>query len=106
MIEEGAQNLLEAADLRCPTIDQNVHIKVEPRLQIRLTEQRFHQDRRIHGARARLQDDPDVFGTLVAHIGENRDLLGRHDLRDLLDQFGLLDLKGDLSHDDLPLAAA
>ena len=69
-------------------------------------EQHLHQHRRVDGARARLQHDADVLGALVAHVGEDRDLLGVDQLGDALDQLALLHLVGDLGDDDLPRAAA
>ncbi len=103
--EEGAQHLLQRGDLGGHTVDQHVHVQAEPALQIGVPVEHVHQDFRFHVTGARLQHDADVLGTLVAHVGEDRDLLGLDRLGDLLDQAGFLHLIGDLGDDDLPLAA-
>jgi hypothetical protein len=106
MVEEGAQHRAQRGDLRHAPVDQHVHVHREPRLELARLEQHLHQHRGIDAARARLEHDADVLGALVAHVGEDRDLLGVDDLGDALDQPALLDLVGDLGDHDLPGAAA
>ena len=53
-----------------------------------------------------LQNEANVFGDLVADVGQQRQLARRQELGDLLDEAGLLHLIGNFGDDDLPGAAA
>ena len=102
MVEKRPQNLLQRTDLRRPAVDQHVHVHREARLEIAVAEQHLHHHRRIDIPRARLQHDPHVLGALVAHIRQNRNLLGVDQIGQPLDQLALLHLIGDLRDHDLP----
>ena len=106
VVEPGAQHLLQPHDPRRAAVDQHVHVEREADLEVGHAEQPLHQQRRIDGPRPRLEHDAHVLGALVAHVGEDRQLLRRDQLGDLLDQLALLHPVGDLGDDDLPLAAA
>ena len=100
--QKRLQNLLERADLGHPPVDQHVHVHAKANLQVRDPEQRRHQLRRIDSARLRFQHDADILGGFVAHIAQDRDLLGLDQLGQTLDQLGFLDLIGNFRDDDLP----
>ena len=59
----------------------------------------------IHGAGARLEDQPHRFVAFVPDVGEDRQLLVGDELGDLLDQLGLLHTIGDFAHKQVPAAA-
>ena len=77
-----------------------------PGLELGQLEQRFHQHDRIDAAALRLEHEPHVLGRLVAHVGEQRQLLLQQQLGDAGDQPRLRDLIGNLGDDDLIGAAA
>ncbi len=64
-------------------------------------EQRLHQHLRLHAAGLGLEDQADLFGAFVADVAEQGQLLFLHQLGDLLDEAGFLDLVGDFGDDDL-----
>ena len=75
MVEPLLQRLGERDDARHDPVDEHVHVDREARLELARPEQRFHQDRRIDVAGARLDDDANVLGRFVAHVGDERQLL-------------------------------
>ena len=106
VVEERPQHLLQRRDLRRAPVDQHVHVHREAGLEVARPEQHLHQHRRVDGPRPRLQHDAHVLGALVAHVGEQRHLLGVDELGEPLDQLALLHLVGDLGDHDLPGARA
>ena len=70
-----------------------------------VAEHLLHQQRRIDRAALRLQHEAHVFGAFVAHVSEQRQLLGGQQFGDLFDQPALLHQIGNLGDDDLPGAA-
>ena len=106
VVQKGAQHFFEAANLWHLAVDQHVQIKAEPAFQIGVLEQHPHQHIGVHRLDARLQNDADILGALVAHISQNGHLFGLDDLGQLFDQLGFGDLIGDLGDHDLPGAAA
>ena len=106
VVEEGAQHLFQRADLGHATVDQHVHVQPEADLKVRDAEQRRHQLLGVDVAGTRFQDDADILGGFVAHIGKDRHFLGLDDLGQTLDQLGFLHLIGDLGDDDLPATTA
>src|SRR3546814_3437200 len=68
-------------------------------------EQTVHQHMRIDRAAARFKYDADLSVRFVANVGQNRQLLVRDQLGDLLDQLALLHLVGNLGDDGDPGAA-
>ena len=99
------QHLAEAHHPGHDALRQDVEVERDARLEIGQPEQRLHHQRRIDRAALRLDDDADVLGQLVADVGDQRQLLGLHQLGDLLDQPRLLHLVGDFGDDDRPGAA-
>ena len=85
---------------------QHVHVQRHAAFELGELEQALHQQRRIDRTRPRLEDQAHVFGGLVAHVGEKRQLLLVHQLGDALDQPHLLHLPRDLGDDDVVGAAA
>ena len=106
VVQEGPQHLAQAADLGRAPVDQHVHVQRNADFEVRVLEQRLHQQRGLDGARLGFQHQPDILGRFVAHIAEDRDFLLVYEVRDPLDQLGFLHLVGDLGHDDLVLPAA
>ena len=102
MIQKRPQHLAQRADLRRAPVDQNVHVHREARLEIAVLEQHLHHHLRIDVARARLQHHADVLCALVAHVGQNGNLLGVDKIGQPFDQLALLNLIGDLGDHDLP----
>ena len=105
VVEEGAQHLLEAADLGRAPVDQHVHVEAEADLEIGVAVEHPHQHLGIDAARLGLDDQPHVVGALVPDIAENRDLADLDQLGQLLDQARFLHLIGDFGDHDLPGAA-
>ena len=90
---------LERQRLRL-SVDQCDHVGVEGQLQLRVLEQVVQHGARV-GVSLALDDEahPVAVG-LVAQVGDALDLLAGHELRDLLDQVGLVDLVRQLGDDD------
>ena len=106
VVEEGAQDLAQRGDLGRAPVDQHVHVEGKAHLEVREAEELRHQHLGLDRARAGFEHDAHLGRALVAHIGEDRQLLGGDDLGEFLDQPRLRDLIGDLGDDDLPGAAA
>ena len=105
VVEEGLQHFLEVHHARRVVGVEHVHVEREARLELGVAEQRFHQHLGVDGLGFRLEHDAHVLIRFVAHVGEQRQLLGLQQFGDLLDQLRLLHLIGDLGDDDLPHAA-
>ena len=105
MVEPLAQRLVERDHTRRHAVDQHIHIEAEARFEFRELEQRLHHQRRIDGARARLEDDAHILRRFVAHVGDERQLALRDQLGELLDQPRLLHAIGNLGDDNHPAAA-
>ncbi len=104
VVHEVLQQLLQVQDLR-HAAHQGEHDGSERRLHLRVLVQLIQHDRRV-GIPAQLDHDPHAVPVgLVPQIRDVRDLLVAHQVGDLLDQARLVDLEGDLRHDDLRLAA-
>ena len=71
------QRFREADHLGDAALDQHVHVERNAALELGELEQRFHQQLGIDRARARLDHEADVLGRLVAHVGDQRQLLAR-----------------------------
>ena len=96
----------EAQHLRDLPLRQHRHVERHARLKLRQLEKLLHEQRRIHIARFRLDDDADILGELVVHIAEQRQLLGLQQIGHLLDEPRLLHAIGNFGDDDLVCAAA
>ena len=105
MVEEGLQGLPQVHDLGHIVLVEHVQVQREADLEIRHLEELLHQELGRHLAGARVEHDAHVLGRLIAHVFEDRQLLGGDDLGDALDQLALLDLIGDLGDDDAVLSA-
>ena len=105
VIDPLAQRLFQADDTRRPGPIQHIEIERDPHFQLGQLEQRFHQHRRRHQPRFRLDDDAQVLRRLVAHIVKQRNLFRLDQLGDALDQFRFLDLIRNLVDDEPPFAA-
>ena len=92
--------------MRNAAVDQHVHVERNAAFKLGELEQRFHQQFGIDGARARFDDQPNVFRQLVAHVGDQRQLLLVQQFGQPLDQPRLLHQPGDLRDDDLIGAAS
>ena len=68
-------------------IVQHIHIHIEPRFQIRDTEQRLHQQISIHSSGAWHQNDPDIFRAFVPDILQKRDFTRLDQIGNPLNQF-------------------
>ena len=53
-----------------------------------VAEERFHQELGIDRAALRLEDEADILGRFIAHIGEERQLLLGQEFGDLFDRAG------------------
>jgi hypothetical protein len=106
VIDPFAQRFGEPDHLRDAALHQHVGVKRNTALKLGELEQRLHQQGGVDGAGAWLEHDPDVLGRLVAHVGEQRQLLLVEQLGDLLDQPALLHPPWDLRHHHRVGAAA
>ncbi len=106
VIEPFAQHLGKTQHLGHLAFDQHVHVQRNAALKLGQLEQRLHQQLGIDGAGARLDDDANVFGGLVAEVLDQRQLLVVEQLRQPLDQPRLLNQPRNLGDDDLIGAAA
>jgi hypothetical protein len=97
--QEGFEDLLEVEHLRL-AVDQRHHVDAEDVLQLRLrVEVVEHHVADL--AAAQLDDDAQaVLVRLVAQLADALELLLLHQLGDTLDQARLVQLVGDLVHDD------
>ncbi len=100
VIEIGLQDFAEVHHPRNPTMVENIHVERKPGLEIGLSEQRFHQHRRVDIAALRLQHEADLFRRLIADIVQHGELALVQQLGDLLDQLRLLHLIGHLGNYD------
>ncbi len=105
MVEEGLQCLAQVHDPGRVVLVEDVEVEREADLEVGLPEELLHQELGRHIAGPGIEHDTHVLGELVAHVFEDRQLLGVDDLGDALDQLALLDLIGDLGDDDAVLAA-
>ena len=105
MVEPGLQRLAQVHHPRRVVLVEDVEVQREADLEVGQLEELLHQQLGRHVAGARLEHDAHVVGQLVAHVLEDRQLLGVDDLGDALDQLALLDLVRDLGDDDPVLAA-
>ena len=81
---------------------EHVHVEGNARFKFGRAEHLLHQQRRVDRAALGLQHHADILGGFIAHIGQQRQLLGGEQLGDLLDQPALLHEIGNLGDDDLP----
>ena len=86
MIEPFAQGFGKAEDFGHQSGRQNVHVHRNAAFKLGELEQRFHQQDRIDGARARLEHHADIFGRFIADIGQKRQFLVIDQFGDFLDQ--------------------
>ena len=105
MVEEGLQRLAQVHDPGRVVLVEDVEVEREADFEVGLPEKLLHQELGRHVAGARLEHDAHVVGQFVAHVFQDRQLLGVDDLGDALDQLALLDLVGNLGDDDAVLAA-
>ena len=99
VLDEVLQGVLERQRLR-PAVDDGQHVDAERLLQRRHLPQVVLHDLG-HGVLLEVDDHAHALAVgLVAHVGDAVDLLLAHQLGDLLDQPGLVDLVGDLGGDD------
>ena len=105
MVEEGLQHLAQVHHPRRVVLVEHVEVERKADLEVGLPEQLLHQQLGRHVAGLRLEHDAHVVGRFVAHVLEDRQLLGVDELGDALDQLALLHLVGDLGDDDAVLAA-
>ncbi len=105
MVEEGLQRLAQVHDPGRVVLVEDVEVERKADFEVGLPEKLLHQELGRHVAGARLEHDAHVVGRFVAHVLQDRQLLGVDDLGDALDQLALLDLVGDLRDDDAVLAA-
>ena len=106
MREPFAERLGKPDDLRNAAAHQHVHVERHAAFELGELEQAFHQQRRIDRARARLEHEAHVLRRLVAHVGEERQLLLVDQFGDALDQPHFLHLPGNFGDHDLIGAAA
>ncbi len=95
VVEPLAQHLLEADDLRHLALHEHVHVERDAALELGELEQALHQQGRVDIARLRLEDEADVFGALVAHVGDERSFFSVDELGDLLRSAGPCDAIGE-----------
>ena len=88
------EQLFEAHHHGCAGRIEHVHIEREARFHIGEFEDALFQKLGVDIAAARDQHNADLLVRFVTHIVQNRQLLVRNRLRDLLDQFALLHLIG------------
>ena len=88
------EQLFEAHHHRRSGRIEHVHIEREARFHIGEFEDALFQKLGVDIAAARDQHNADLLVRFVTHIVQNRQLLVRNRLRDLLDQFALLHLIG------------
>ena len=106
VVEPFAQHLAQAQHVRHHAAAQHVHVERNARLELGQLEHLLHQQDRIDAAALRLEHEPHLLGRLVAHVGEQRQLLLQQQLGDAGDEPRLRDLIGNLGDDDLVGAAA
>ena len=70
--EPFAEHLAEAHDARDDALREDVQVERYAGLEVGELEQRFHQERRVDRAAARLDDDAHVLGRFVADVGDER----------------------------------
>ena len=102
MVEPLAQRVRKRHDARHDAIDEHVHVDRETRFQLAEPEHGFHHHHRIDIARARLDHEAHVLRGLVAHIGDERQLLVVHEFGELLVKPALLHAVGNFRDDDDP----
>ncbi len=102
---QAQQRLLEAHHARRPRLVEHVEVEREAHLQVGQPVEALLEQRGIDRAAARLQHDPHLVVALVAHVGQDRQLLVGDQLGDLLDQLALLHAIGDLVDQQVPAAA-
>ncbi len=98
-LDEALDELEQAQDLR-PAADDRQHDDAEARLQRRVLVEVVEDDLR-HFPALELDDDPHALAVrLVAQVGDAFDGLLADQIRDALDQLGLVDLIRNLGEDD------
>ncbi len=100
------QHLVQRHHLWHAAKRQHVHVQRNTAFQIRQAEKRFHQQRRVHRAVFRHQNDTNVFSGLVAHVFQKRQPAGQQQFGDFFDQPRLLHLERNFGNDDLVTATA
>ena len=99
MIDVVVQHVLKAQDVR-HAIDQRKVIDAEARLQLRVLVELVENNLRLL-ATLEVDDDAHALAVgLVVEAGNLRDGLLLDQIGDLLDELGLVDLVGNLGHDD------
>ncbi len=106
MVDPLLQRLGEADDARHDAIDQHVHVERNAGFELGQPEQALHHHRRATVRERGSMHDAHVLGRLVAHVGDERQLLLVEQFGQLLDQPRLLHAVGDLGDDDDPGALA
>ena len=102
MVEPLAQRVRKRHDARHDAIDEHVHVDRETRFQLAEPEHGFHHHHGIDIARARLDHEANVLRGLVAHIGDERQLLVVHEFGELLVKPAFLHAVGNFRDDDDP----
>ncbi len=101
VIEERLKRLAQVHDPGRVVGVEHVEVQRHPGFQLGLAEQLLHQHVGADGAASGLEHDAHRVGGFVAHIGQDRQLFGDHQLGDLLDQARFLHLVGNFGDDDL-----
>ena len=100
VLDEQPDELQQPQLLRLPPDDrQQDH--PERFLHLRVLEKIVEDELRLFAALQLDHDAHAVAVAFVAHVGDAFDLLGLHQLRDALDQLGLVDLVGNFRHHDV-----
>ena len=101
-----AQHLAQAQHVRHLAAGQHVHVERHARLKLGQLEHLLHEQDGIDGAALRLEHQAHVFRRLVAHVGEQRQLLRLQQLGDAGDERAPSAPDRDLGDHDLIGAAA
>ena len=86
VIEIGPQHLAQTHDLRRPLV-QDVHVQAKARLKITNPEQAFHKHVGFDCFGARLEDEANIFRTLIADICEQRCFFRLNQVGEAFNQF-------------------
>ncbi len=105
MLQPFGQRLGKPHHHRHLAAAEHVHVERNAHFQLGQAEELLHENGGIDGPGARLQHQAHILGGFVAHIGEEGQLLGLHQLGDLFHQPRFLHEIGNLGDDDLVGAA-